>query len=191
MQRSTLIVILAATALGGCSRPSEPFRNEAPTTDVLRPDSTEYLKLRGQWLGPDVATGVEWTFSFGDDFAMTMRSANQWYEGLAAVHSELGPDKDKSRHVKPDFGILDVDVMDGSSPEFKGKTSLGTYSQESPTELKLCASRPGVPVREKSFDSSTDDVRCFRLTKISDAPMAGRAAAVSTDVAQEPAAASR
>ena len=152
------------------------------TTEAGRPDSTEYRKLRGQWLGPDIATGIEWTFSFGDDFAMAIRNANhQWYEGLAAVHAELGADKSGSLRMQPGSGVLDVDVMDGSSPELKGKTSLGTYHQESPTELKLCASRPGVPIRAQSFDRSTDEVRCFHLTKISEAPIGSHGATAPTD----------
>ncbi len=155
-----------------------------PSTPAGRPDPTEYRKLRGQWLGPDIATGIEWTFSFGDDFAMAIRSANhQWYEGLAALHAELGANKGGSLRVQPGSGVLDVDVTDGSSPEFKGKTSLGTYYQESPTELKLCASRPGVPIRVLAFDRSTDDVRCFRLTKISEAPIGSNVATAPSDVA--------
>ena len=115
-----------------------------PSTPAGRPDSTEYRKLRGQWLGPDIATGIEWTFSFGDDFSMAIRNANhQWYEGLAAFHSELGADKGGSLRVQPGFGVLDVDVMDGSSPEFKGKTSLGTYHQGEHDRTQTVRKPPG------------------------------------------------
>ena len=165
---------------GDAGAPTLTAGSPGPT----RPDSGEFRRLRGQWLGPDVGTGAEWRFSFGDGFAVVVtNAAGQRYEGLAAFHFELGAEKDGSLRVRPGSGVLDVDVIQGSSREFDGKTSLGAYYLQGPTELKLCLSRPGVNVRVQSYDSTTDEVNCFHLTKISDEPIASRFAAAATDFA--------
>jgi len=147
--------------------------------DVERPNAEEYAKLRGQWKGSEVGGSNEWTFSFGDAYAVVVNNGEQTYEGLAAFHSELGAGSDGAIRVSPGSGVIDIDVVQGSAPEYAGKTSLGMYFFTSPTELKLCGSRPGALIRVQSYDTSSRDVRCFNLVKASDEPLSSTLAAAT------------
>lgn len=64
---------------------------------------------------------------------------------------------------RPDFG--EFHQLRG---QWRGMEVDGT----SPTQLKLCTSRPGVHVRALSYEVSSPSIRCFRLTRISDQPVA-------------------
>jgi hypothetical protein len=108
-------------------------------------DGAEFQKLRGRWRGPEVGRTAAWTFSFGDGYAVVVRdSDNGTYEGFAGFHTELGAAADGRIHVPPGSGVVDVDVVNSTALEHRGTVSLGTYYFSSPSDLKLCASRPGV-----------------------------------------------
>jgi hypothetical protein len=96
----------------------------------------------------------------------------EWYQGMAGLHYELGRAADGTIRVPPGSGVVDVDVFGSDPPEHDGQTSLGAFYLTSPTELKLCASRPGLHVRARSYDISSPALRCFRLTKVSGEPVA-------------------
>jgi hypothetical protein len=147
--------------------------------DVERPNAEEYAKLRGQWKGSEVGGSSEWTFSFGDAYAVVVNDGERSYEGLAAFHPELGAGSDGSIRVSPGSGVIDIDVVQGSATEYAGKTSLGMYFFTSPTELKLCGSRPGALIRVQSYDTSSREVRCFNLVKASDEPLSSTLAAAA------------
>ena len=160
-------VVDEAWNVSGPSAGGAPAAASRNAPEVLRPPGEEFAKLRGQWKGREVGGSNESTFSFGDGYTVVVSDGQQQYEGLAALHFELGLAQDGSIHVPPGSGVLDIDVQ-GGSPEYAGKTSLGAYYLTSPTELKLCGSRPGVNVRTQSYDSSSAEVRCFTLTKIAE-----------------------
>jgi hypothetical protein len=164
-------VSMRLDAAAGAALPRRP--------DVERPNAEEYAKLRGQWKGTEVGGSNEWTFSFGDAYAVVVNDGERSYEGLAAFHAELGAGSDGSIRVSPGSGVIDIDVVQGSAAEHAGKTSLGMYYFTSPTELKLCGSRPGALIRVQSYDTSTRDVRCFNLVKASDEPLSSTLAAAA------------
>ncbi len=116
---------------------------------------------------------TEWTISFDDTYMVVARAANgEWFQGMAGLHYELGAAADGTIRVPPGSGVVDVDVFGSFAPEHDGLTSLGAFYLTSPTQLKLCTSRPGVHVRALSYEVSSPSVRCFRLTRISDQPVA-------------------
>lgn len=173
---ATLIAVAWFVAAGACASDA-PAAGPVSRRLVLRPAAEEYARLRGRWRGTEVGGGPEWTFSFGDAYTVVVsNAAGEWYQGTAGLHFELGTASDGTTRVPPGSGVIDVDVdAAGSSPErFDGQTSLGVYYFTSPTDLKVCASRPGVFVRALSYDASSPSVRCFRLAKTSSEPLEAR-----------------
>jgi len=183
MQKFMLMLILALWCVGACGGAAEP----PPTRPlagvaVLRVGAEEFRKLRGQWRGTEVGDSLEWTFSFGDAWAVVVgNAAGEWYEGQAGLHFELGVGGDGIIRVPPGSGMIDVDVWTSRRAVYDGEVSLGVYYFTQPTELKLCASEPGVHMRALSYDTSTPLNRCFRLKKIADEPAAGRLAPVEKE----------
>ena len=165
-------MVLAAQLLAGSCAPGGAPGPRAIDAEPLA--ASELAKLRGQWRGAEVETDTMWTFSFGDaNLVMARSDDGEWYQGLAVFHTALGRQRDGTIRVPPGSGVLDVDVALASAPVFVGKTSLGTYYEMGPRERLLCASKPGVLVRAKSYEVSTQDLRCFQLRKIADKPALG------------------
>lgn len=175
-------VLVWFSACGGTREP--PIAGPLPGVRVLRVATEEFLKLRGEWRGAEVGRILEWMFSFGDDWAVVVNNrSGDWYQGQAGIHYELGADRDGVTRVPPGSGVLDVDVRASRRGAHDGLVSLGVYYFTSPTELKLCASEPGVHIRALSYDISSPRVRCFRLKKVSNEPVPGR----DVPVEQQPA----
>jgi len=170
-------LFLAGTICGLCACSAQTgLPSKEPPTLVLRPSSDEFRKLRGQWRGAEVGRNAAWTFSFDDTYMVSVISPDgEWYQGLAGLHYELGGTGDGTIRVPPGSGVVDVDVFGSSRKEFDGETSLGAYYFTGASELKLCASRPGIYIRALSYDVSSPEVRCFRLAKIADEPATSRA----------------
>ena len=175
MSRIPLILIAACCTFSACHRASEKA-SPLQSTLVLRPSAEEFQKLRGQWRGAEVGRSVAWTFSFDDTYMVIVTSPDgDWYQGLAGLHYELGQAADGTIRVPPGSGVVDVDVFGSSTKEFDGETSLGAYYFMGLSELKLCASQPGVHVRALSYDASSPTLRCFRLAKVAAEPASSRA----------------
>lgn len=175
MRLHSLRLAGAICGLCACSTPS-PIPSREPPVLALRPASEEFRKLRGQWRGAEVGRNAEWTFSFDDTYMVSVTSPDgEWYQGLAGLHYELGGTGDGTIRVPPGSGVVDVDVFGSSRKEFDGETSLGAYYFTGESELKLCASRPGVYIRALSYDVSSPTLRCFRLAKTADEPAVSRA----------------
>jgi hypothetical protein len=179
MSRAALLLAATWWWSGACAAPEPQPRNAFAAGGVPRVDAAEFRKLRGQWRGTEVGGRIEWTFSFGDEWAVIVSSADgEWYQGLAGIHYELGADREGVTRVPPGSGVLDVDVWTSRQAIHDGQISLGVYYFTQPGELKLCASAPGVHIRALSYDSSSSSVRCFRLNKVQDEPAASRLAPV-------------
>ena len=159
----------AKSGMTNSSRQAPYPQEEVLPPNVVRP--TNFNELIGTWEGQEISDSSDWVFDFGQSYNVYVKGPhNLWYRGKAAIHWDLGASSDGSVKVPPGAGILDVDIIEASSGEYIGKTSLGAFAIYGNT-MKLCGGEPGKAKRPTTFEDK-GNFRCFKLTKISKEPEA-------------------
>jgi hypothetical protein len=145
----------------GVTAEADPAKPELPP-DAVRPG--DYATILGKWHGGE-AGSKDWTFTFGDGFAVSSEHASgAYYRGQAAIFFDLGARSGNIR-VPPGWSVLDVQVAESSESRYAGQVSLGTFSKQGDT-LKFCGSEPGTHVRTESFETPPRGVRCLTLERV-------------------------
>jgi hypothetical protein len=140
-------------------------REPASQQDIVRPGN--FNELLGTWSGREINGGNGWTISFSDGYNVYTSGPEGWYRGKAAIHYEIGGDKDGIR-VPPGKSVLDIDIEASSVGDYLGKTFVGAFYVSGGTTLKLCNGEPGKTERPETLEPASG-FRCFELIKTAEA----------------------
>jgi hypothetical protein len=163
---AALIVLLFMNMNWFFSFSAGPSGSSQSLPQEIRPSN--FNELLGTWSGREINGRDGWTFSFSDGYNVSASGPEGWYRGKAAIHWDIGTDG-KVMRVPPGAGVLDVDIEESSIGHYKGKTTLSAFSISFGTTMKLCSGEPGSTKRPQTFEPISG-IRCFELTKTSEAP---------------------
>lgn len=130
---------------------------------------SNFHELLGVWSGREINGSSGWTFSFSGNDSATVSGPEGSYKGKAGIHWDIGTDGEVMK-VPPGAGVLDVDIGESSAGQYKGKTTVGAFSISFGSSMKLCSGEPGSTKRPLTFEP-VSGIRCFELTKTSEAPL--------------------
>lgn len=151
----------------------EQLINVSTNREPVSPQETarprNFNELLGTWSGREINRNAGWKINFSDGYNVSASGPEGWYRGKAAIHWELGVEKDGLR-VPPGASVLDIDIEASSTGEYAGKTSLGAFSISGGTTLKLCSGEPGKTKRPEAFDPASG-IRCFEFMKTAEATL--------------------
>lgn len=129
---------------------------------------SNFHELLGVWSGKEVNGSSGWSFSFsGNDYAAVSGPEGS-YKGRAGIHWDIGVEGEVMK-VPPGAGVIDIDIEESSLGHYTGKTTVGAFSISFGTSMKLCSGDPGSTKRPLTFEP-VSGIRCFELTKTSEAP---------------------